>query len=62
VSALRDRGWAVAPGALYRLVSEPGIRLTVAGLRRSDVDHLADAVAASVGPTAPAGLAHPPGR
>jgi len=48
-SALRERGWAVAPGALYRLASGPGIRMTVGGLRMSEVDKLADAVAASVG-------------
>jgi DNA-binding transcriptional MocR family regulator len=48
-SALRDRGWTVAPGALYRLASEPGIRLTVGAVRPSDVEGLADAVAAAVG-------------
>jgi DNA-binding transcriptional MocR family regulator len=58
VSALRERGWAVAPGALYRLASEPGIRLTVGALRPSQVEGLADAVAASVGVgAAPGGIA-----
>jgi DNA-binding transcriptional MocR family regulator len=52
-SALRDRGWAVAPGALYRLASEPGLRLTVGAVRMSEVEELADAVAASVGAAAP---------
>jgi DNA-binding transcriptional MocR family regulator len=48
VSAMRDRGWAVAPGALYRLASAPGVRLTVSAVRLSEVDGLADAVAASL--------------
>jgi DNA-binding transcriptional MocR family regulator len=58
ISALRDRGWAVAPGALYRLASEPGIRLTVGAVRPSEVEGLADAVAAAVGVApAPGGTA-----
>jgi DNA-binding transcriptional MocR family regulator len=45
VTALRDKGWAVAPGSLYRLASSAGLRITVSSLDPSDVDRLADAVA-----------------
>ena len=48
VAALRERGWAVAPGALYRLASPPGLRITVSPLSMSDVDPLADAIVAAV--------------
>jgi len=48
LATLRDRGWAVAPGSLYRLASSPGIRITISPLGMSDVDRLADAVAESV--------------
>jgi DNA-binding transcriptional MocR family regulator len=47
VAALRERGWAVAPGALYRLASPPGLRITVSPLSMSDVDPLADAIVAA---------------
>jgi DNA-binding transcriptional MocR family regulator len=47
VAALRERGWAVAPGALYRLASAPGLRITVSPLSMSDVDPLADAIVAA---------------
>jgi DNA-binding transcriptional MocR family regulator len=47
VAALHERGWAVAPGALYRLASPPGLRITVSPLSMSDVDRLADAVVAA---------------
>jgi DNA-binding transcriptional MocR family regulator len=48
VVALRDLGWAVSPGSLFRLASPPGFRLTLGTLELSDVDSLADAVAAAV--------------
>lgn len=47
VTSLRDLGYAVAPGHLFRQASPPGIRITIAALRLSEVDHLADAVAAA---------------
>jgi DNA-binding transcriptional MocR family regulator len=53
VARLRDAGYAVAPGALYRLASPAGIRITVSRLSTRDIEPLADAVAAAV--LAPAG-------
>ena len=53
VAALRDRGWAVAPGSLYRLASPPAIRLTVSPLDHADIEPLADAVAAVLRPSDP---------
>jgi DNA-binding transcriptional MocR family regulator len=49
VAALRDLGYAVAPGSLYRLSSAPGFRISIGALNLSDVDGLADAVLAAVG-------------
>ncbi len=56
VARLLHAGWAVAPGARFRLEAPQGIRLTVSPLTPADVVPLADAVAAAVGPVAP--LAH----
>jgi DNA-binding transcriptional MocR family regulator len=47
VTALRDRGYAVAPGSLFRLSSRPAIRITVSPLGVDDIAPLADAVAAA---------------
>jgi DNA-binding transcriptional MocR family regulator len=49
LTALRDRGYAVAPGSLYRIASPPAVRVTVAHLPVSDVDAFADAFADAVG-------------
>ena len=49
VAALREAGYAVAPGALYRLGSPAAIRITVSPLALSDIDALADAVRRAVG-------------
>ncbi|MEJ3743449.1 aminotransferase class I/II-fold pyridoxal phosphate-dependent enzyme [Actinomycetes bacterium KLBMP 9797] len=46
VTALREQGYAVAPGALYRQLTPPAVRITVSAL--DDVEHLADAVAAAL--------------
>ncbi len=51
VTALRDAGWAVVPGHVYRTVTGPGIRITVATLRPDEVEPLAEAVAAAVLPS-----------
>ncbi|MFT2016756.1 aminotransferase class I/II-fold pyridoxal phosphate-dependent enzyme [Streptomyces sp. 796.1] len=53
VSRLQRAGWAVAPGARFRMASPPGIRLTVSGIGVEEVDAVADAVAASVRPASP---------
>jgi DNA-binding transcriptional MocR family regulator len=51
VTRLRDEGYAVAPGALYRLASAPGLRITVSPLDLDGVEPLADAVARAVRPS-----------
>ena len=48
VLRLRDAGYAVAPGSLYRLHTPPAIRITVSRLGLSDVDDLAGTVAATL--------------
>ncbi|GAB1693843.1 aminotransferase class I/II-fold pyridoxal phosphate-dependent enzyme [Krasilnikovia sp. M28-CT-15] len=58
IGALRDAGYAAAPGSLFRLNAPPGIRLTVSPLDMHDVDRVADAVAAAAHPVA----AGPPSR
>ena len=50
VTRLMAAGWAVAPGARFRLSSGPGIRVTVSTLTPADTAPLADAVAAAVRP------------
>ncbi|MCY0947050.1 aminotransferase class I/II-fold pyridoxal phosphate-dependent enzyme [Streptomyces antarcticus] len=52
VTRLLAAGWAVAPGARFRVESGPGVRLTVSRLRPAEVAALADAVAAAVRPGA----------
>ncbi|MGH8792030.1 MAG: aminotransferase class I/II-fold pyridoxal phosphate-dependent enzyme, partial [Stackebrandtia sp.] len=47
VTGLRDAGYAVAAGAPHRLVSPPGIRVSVSGMDVADADRVADAVAAA---------------
>ncbi|MFJ9351595.1 aminotransferase class I/II-fold pyridoxal phosphate-dependent enzyme [Streptomyces sp. NPDC101237] len=50
VSRLLHEGWAVSPGARYRLASPPGIRVTVSTLTPEEAGPLAAAVAAAVAP------------
>ncbi|WNI19360.1 aminotransferase class I/II-fold pyridoxal phosphate-dependent enzyme [Actinacidiphila sp. ITFR-21] len=52
VAGLLQRGWAVSPGARFRVRSAPGVRLTVSPLTLADMEPLADAVAAVLGPGA----------
>ncbi|WP_310728502.1 aminotransferase class I/II-fold pyridoxal phosphate-dependent enzyme [Streptomyces sp. N2A] len=49
VARLLHSGWAVAPGARFRLHSPPGIRITVSQLSHGDIEPIADAVAAATG-------------
>ncbi|MDT9683150.1 aminotransferase class I/II-fold pyridoxal phosphate-dependent enzyme [Streptomyces sp. TRM76323] len=50
VARMLQAGWAVAPGARFRLASPPGVRLTVSELTGADIEALAAAVAAATGP------------
>lgn len=50
VTTLRDAGYAVAPGSLYRIAAPPAIRITVSPLDADAMGALADAVAAAVHP------------
>ena len=50
VTRLRDAGYAVSPGALHRLASPPGMRITVTPLDLAQLPRLADAVSAAVTP------------
>ncbi|MGW4196287.1 aminotransferase class I/II-fold pyridoxal phosphate-dependent enzyme [Streptomyces sp. NPDC005004] len=51
VARLLQSGWAVAPGARFRLDTPPGVRITVSPLADFDIEPLADAVAAAVRPS-----------
>ncbi|MCW3842255.1 aminotransferase class I/II-fold pyridoxal phosphate-dependent enzyme [Micromonospora yasonensis] len=55
VTALRDAGWSVAPGAPHRIAAAPGVRITVSSLDEADLHPLAEAVARALRPT-PAGF------
>jgi DNA-binding transcriptional MocR family regulator len=48
---LLQSGWAVAPGARYRFMSPPAIRITCAALDEADAPRLATAVAAALQPS-----------
>ncbi|MEU0784590.1 aminotransferase class I/II-fold pyridoxal phosphate-dependent enzyme [Streptomyces sp. NPDC006173] len=50
VARLLHAGWAVAPGARFRMSAPPGIRITVSTLGPDDMEPLADAVASAVHP------------
>ncbi|MER7762134.1 aminotransferase class I/II-fold pyridoxal phosphate-dependent enzyme [Streptomyces sp. NPDC097619] len=47
---LLQAGWAVDPGARFRVASGPGVRVTVSTLTDADIEPLAAAVAAAVRP------------
>ncbi|WP_208031055.1 aminotransferase class I/II-fold pyridoxal phosphate-dependent enzyme [Streptomyces cyanogenus] len=51
IARLLQRGWAVAPGARFRLASRQAVRITVSPLGEEDITPLADAVAAAVRPS-----------
>ncbi|WP_030213285.1 aminotransferase class I/II-fold pyridoxal phosphate-dependent enzyme [Streptomyces sp. NRRL WC-3626] len=50
VARLLHAGWAVAPGARFRMNAAPGVRVTVSSLGEAEVEPLAEAIAAAVGP------------
>jgi DNA-binding transcriptional MocR family regulator len=50
VARLLHHGWAVAPGARFRMSAPPGIRITVSTLDAAETGSLADAVASALGP------------
>jgi DNA-binding transcriptional MocR family regulator len=52
VAVLRDAGYAVAPGSLFRIASAPGVRITVSPLDDAGIPALADAIAAAAHPIA----------
>jgi DNA-binding transcriptional MocR family regulator len=52
VARLLHAGWAVAPGARFRLSSAPGIRLTVSPLAEAEIPQVAAAVADALRPSA----------
>jgi DNA-binding transcriptional MocR family regulator len=56
VARLRDAGYAVAPGALFRIASPPGLRVTVAPLDPGSIPRFADALATAVRPSGAPGL------
>ncbi|MGQ5260111.1 aminotransferase class I/II-fold pyridoxal phosphate-dependent enzyme [Micromonospora sp. ZYX-F-536] len=57
VTALRDAGWAVAPGALYRIAAPPALRITVSPLAVDDLVPLAAALTRATHPTPSPGYA-----
>ncbi|WP_435205923.1 aminotransferase class I/II-fold pyridoxal phosphate-dependent enzyme [Micromonospora sp. bgisy143] len=57
VTALRDAGWVVAPGSLYRIAAPPALRVTVSSLAVENLAPLAAALARAVRPGPPSGFA-----
>jgi DNA-binding transcriptional MocR family regulator len=51
VTRMLRAGWAVAPGARFRMASPQGVRLTVSSLGPADVEPLADALATATRPS-----------
>ena len=52
VAALRDAGYAVAPGSLFRMEAPAGVRMTVSPIDDDGIEALADEVAAAAHPAA----------
>jgi DNA-binding transcriptional MocR family regulator len=50
VTRLLNAGWAVAPGARFRISSPPAVRVTVSTMTGADVGPVADALASAAGP------------
>ncbi|MFC8537919.1 aminotransferase class I/II-fold pyridoxal phosphate-dependent enzyme [Streptomyces sp. NPDC057249] len=53
VARLLQAGWAVAPGARFRIAAPQAVRITVSPLTDADIGPLADAVARAAGPARP---------
>jgi len=51
VARLLHAGWAVAPGARFRMSAPPGVRITVSTLTEDDIEPLAEAVAGALSGT-----------
>jgi DNA-binding transcriptional MocR family regulator len=51
VAALRDAGYAVAPGSLFRVEAPPGIRMTVSPINDDAIEGLAAEIAAAAQPS-----------
>jgi DNA-binding transcriptional MocR family regulator len=51
IQALREQGWAVSPGAPFRLQAEPAIRVTISTLQANEAPALATAIATSLSPS-----------
>ncbi|MEU7170784.1 aminotransferase class I/II-fold pyridoxal phosphate-dependent enzyme [Micromonospora tulbaghiae] len=51
VTTLRDAGWSLAPGGLYRIAAAPAVRVSVSALDEADIPALADALARATRPT-----------
>jgi DNA-binding transcriptional MocR family regulator len=54
VGVLRDAGYAVAPGSLFRIDAPQGIRITVSPLTDDDIEPLSAAIVAAANPAAAA--------
>jgi DNA-binding transcriptional MocR family regulator len=52
VATLRDAGYAVAPGSLFRIEAPAGVRMTVSPIDDDAIEALADKVAAAAHPAA----------
>ncbi|MER7660469.1 aminotransferase class I/II-fold pyridoxal phosphate-dependent enzyme [Streptomyces sp. NPDC096193] len=50
VARLLNAGWAVAPGARFRMSSPPAVRITVSDLDPHEIEAVAEVLAATVGP------------
>ncbi|MFD7701896.1 aminotransferase class I/II-fold pyridoxal phosphate-dependent enzyme [Streptomyces caelestis] len=50
VARLLHAGWAVAPGARFRMNAPPGVRVTVSTLTEDEIEPLAETIAAALGP------------
>ncbi|KAB1901286.1 aminotransferase class I/II-fold pyridoxal phosphate-dependent enzyme, partial [Micromonospora sp. AMSO1212t] len=51
VTTLRDAGWSVAPGGLYRIAGAPAVRVSVSALDEADLPALVDVTARAARPT-----------